>query len=251
VIYRDLPVEEYATVLTGFGLSAATAAAVADGDRGIGRGDLTTESGDLRRLIGRPTATLAQAVRAGLNADLSNRPHGRLRRAQRRARHRLNRTLITQHWDDLLRVASSLKMGTIGTVELMRSLQGGSRPSALARAIGELGRIPKTLHLLSVYDSPLDYSHVNLLGRYHFTLPDAIARGELRPLRDLAARDEHPPIRAVVVTAAALSVDTSPLATEFNPTFRSVGCQTPSFSPRCCSAPSPASSSTAGIAAAP
>ncbi len=34
----------------------------------------------------------------------------------------------------------------------MRSLQGKSRHSALARAIGELGRIPKTLHLLDVYD---------------------------------------------------------------------------------------------------
>jgi len=68
------------------------------------------------------------------------------------ARHRLNTTLITQHWDDLLRVAGSLKMGTVGAVELMRSLQGGSHQSALARAIGELGRIPKTLHLLAVYD---------------------------------------------------------------------------------------------------
>lgn len=68
VTYRDLPVEEYATALMGFGLPAATAAVVADGDHGIGRGDLTTESGDLRRLIGRPTTTLVQAVRAGLKA---------------------------------------------------------------------------------------------------------------------------------------------------------------------------------------
>jgi len=36
--------------------------------------------------------------------------------------------------------------------------------------------------------SPLGYSHVNLLGRYHFSLPEAISRGELRPLRDPAAR---------------------------------------------------------------
>jgi len=41
--------------------------------------------------------------------------------------------------------------------------------------------------------SPLGYSHVNLLGRYHFILPDAIARGELRPLRDPAVRDEYRP----------------------------------------------------------
>ena len=26
--------------------------------------------------------------------------------------------------------------------------------------------------------------HINMLGRYAFTLPDFVARGELRPLRD-------------------------------------------------------------------
>jgi hypothetical protein len=32
--------------------------------------------------------------------------------------------------------------------------------------------------------SPLGDSHSNVLGRYHFTITDAILRGELRPLRD-------------------------------------------------------------------
>jgi hypothetical protein len=32
--------------------------------------------------------------------------------------------------------------------------------------------------------SPLGHGHVNMLGRYAFTLPDTVARGELRPLRD-------------------------------------------------------------------
>ena len=32
--------------------------------------------------------------------------------------------------------------------------------------------------------SPLGFKHVNMLGRYAFTLPDTVARGELRPLRD-------------------------------------------------------------------
>ena len=35
--------------------------------------------------------------------------------------------------------------------------------------------------------SPLGFEHINMLGRYAFTLPDAVARGELRPLRDPAA----------------------------------------------------------------
>jgi TnpA family transposase len=43
------------------------------------------------------------------------------------SRHRINTRLIEQHWDDLLRVAGSLKMHTVGAVELMQSLQGGSR----------------------------------------------------------------------------------------------------------------------------
>ncbi|HJS87037.1 MAG TPA: Tn3 family transposase [Acetobacteraceae bacterium] len=40
--------------------------------------------------------------------------------------------------------------------------------------------------------SPLGFEHVNMLGRYALILPDTIARGELRPLRDpmLAGYDE-------------------------------------------------------------
>jgi TnpA family transposase len=37
--------------------------------------------------------------------------------------------------------------------ELLRVLQGGGRPTRLGRATGELGRIAKTLHLLSWIDS--------------------------------------------------------------------------------------------------
>ncbi len=32
--------------------------------------------------------------------------------------------------------------------------------------------------------SPLVHHHIHLDGRYNFTLPDPLARGELRPLRD-------------------------------------------------------------------
>ena len=50
-------------------------------------------------------------------------------------------------------MAGSLKMGTISASELIRSLlQGGGRPSTLARAIGELGRVAKTLYLLNYLD---------------------------------------------------------------------------------------------------
>jgi NAD(P)H dehydrogenase (quinone) len=68
VEYRDLPEEAYAGVLAGFGLPEAFARVLADSDRGIARGELFTDSGDLARLIGRPTTPPWEAVAAALRA---------------------------------------------------------------------------------------------------------------------------------------------------------------------------------------
>jgi TnpA family transposase len=196
------------------------------------------------------------------------------------ARQKVNTDLIARNWDDLLRVAGSLKLGMVSASEFIRSLYGGSRgrggrgnngnrSSTLARAISELGRIPKTLHLLGYVDddtyrrriltqlnrgegrhslarvifhghrgelrqryregqedqlgalglvlnmivlwntrymqqvlnqlrlegvevkaedvarlSPLTHEHINMLGRYQFTLAETVKRGELRTLCD-------------------------------------------------------------------
>ena len=182
---------------------------------------------------------------------------------------KVNVRLIAEHWDDLLRLAGSLKLGLVRAAGLTRTLQTNERPTKLARALQELGRMVKTLYLLRFIDdesyrrriltqlnrhegrhrlarmifhgkrgelrqryregqedqlgslglvtnivvlwntiyidaaldrlraekydvrledvarlSPLGHSHVNMLGRYAFTLPDTVARGELRPLRD-------------------------------------------------------------------
>lgn len=68
------------------------------------------------------------------------------------ARHRIKTDLIVRHWDDRLRVAGSLHLGTVSAAELLRSLLRSIRPSTLARAIGTLGRISKTLYLLAYID---------------------------------------------------------------------------------------------------
>ena len=39
--------------------------------------------------------------------------------------------------------------------------------------------------------SPLGFEHINTLDRYAFTLPEMVARGELRPLRDPATADDE------------------------------------------------------------
>ena len=39
--------------------------------------------------------------------------------------------------------------------------------------------------------SPLVFDHINLLGRYSFSLPDAVQRGQLRPLRNPSEATEE------------------------------------------------------------
>jgi TnpA family transposase len=184
------------------------------------------------------------------------------------ARHRINTRLITTYWDDMLRLAGSLKLGVVQATAIMRTLQLRDRPTKLAQAVAEFGRIEKTLHCLTYLDdepkrrrtlrqlnrgedrhklaravfhgkrgelrqryregqedqlgalglvlniivlwntlymeavleqlqregfpvspadvarlSPLLLEHINMLGRYAFLVPDAVRRGELRPLR--------------------------------------------------------------------
>jgi TnpA family transposase len=188
------------------------------------------------------------------------------------ARHRVNPHLLVRHWEDMLRLAGSLKLGVVQAGSIMRTLQVGDRPTKLAQAVATLGRIDKTLHILTYIDdeavrrrvllqlnrhedrhklartvfhgqrgelrqryragqedqlgalglvvnmivlwntiymdaalqqlkaegypvqtadvarlTPLRWGHINMLGRYAFTLPEAIARGELRSLRNPTA----------------------------------------------------------------
>ena len=183
--------------------------------------------------------------------------------------HQLRLNRITPHWDDMLRLAGSLKLGRVPASGIMRTLQVGDRPAPLALAIAEYGRIDKTIHTLRYIDdeaerratlvqlnrgegrhsvaravfhgkrgelrqhyregqedqlgalglvlnmivlwnslymeaaltalraqghrvldadvvrlSPLLHEHINMLGRYSFSVPDAVAKGELRALRD-------------------------------------------------------------------
>ncbi|GAA5504098.1 tn3 family transposase TnBth1 [Deinococcus xinjiangensis] len=192
------------------------------------------------------------------------------------SRHTLNERLIAAHWEDILRLAGSLKLGKVGATSVMRTLQRGGSLSSLGRAIAELGRIEKTLYLLNyvgdeayrqrilrqlnrgeqrhsvaravfhgqkgelrqryregmedqlgalglvvnaivlwntrymqlaldelrsighpVKDedvarlTPLLHEHVNMLGKYDFTLAEEVAQGQLRPLRDPDSLEEY------------------------------------------------------------
>jgi len=183
-------------------------------------------------------------------------------------KHKINLSRISEQWDDMLRLAGSLKQGLIPATGIMRTLQVGEKATSLALALAEFGRIEKTIHSLTYIDdeskrratlfqlnlgegrhslarevfhgkrgelyrqyregqedqlgalglvlniivlwntiymnaalkqlrrdgfqvrnedvarlSPLIYSHINMLGQYSFSVPDAVIKGKLRELR--------------------------------------------------------------------
>ncbi len=63
-------------------------------------------------------------------------------------RGKINERLILRHWDDILRVAGSLKLGWTPASLLVSRLQAKPRKSGLAKAIQEYGRLQKTLFIL-------------------------------------------------------------------------------------------------------
>lgn len=67
IVYQDLPVAEYATVLASFGIPEGFAHMMAGWDVAVAQGALFNQSKQLSTLIGRPTTPLATTVAALLN----------------------------------------------------------------------------------------------------------------------------------------------------------------------------------------
>ena len=68
------------------------------------------------------------------------------------ARQRVRLDRVTPHWEDILRLIGSLKLGLVPAMGIMRTLQIDERPTPLAQAIAEIGRIDKTIHSLNYID---------------------------------------------------------------------------------------------------
>jgi len=68
VRYTNLSQADYAAALVGAGLPEAVAAMLADADAGAAQGALDDDSHDLSRLIGRPTTSIGDVIRAALSA---------------------------------------------------------------------------------------------------------------------------------------------------------------------------------------
>ena len=63
---------------------------------------------------------------------------------------RLNK--IALNWEDILRFVGSLQLGKLSARNAMRVLQSNGQQTSLSKAIAEIGRIDKTIHLLTYID---------------------------------------------------------------------------------------------------
>ena len=86
---------------------------------------------------------------------------------------RLNIKVIRAHWNEILRLATSIKLGTVTASLMLRKLGSYPRQNGLAIALRELGRIERTLFILDWLQS------VELRRRVHAGLNKGEARNAL------------------------------------------------------------------------
>ena len=67
---------------------------------------------------------------------------------------KINTGLIVRHWDELLRIAGSLKQGFVTASLLISKLQSFKKQNALTKALQEYGRLNKTIFILKYLQSP-------------------------------------------------------------------------------------------------
>lgn len=66
----------------------------------------------------------------------------------------INVRAIEDHWDETLRLAASIKAGTVAASVMLKKLAGYPRQNPIARALREIGRIERTLFMLDWLDDP-------------------------------------------------------------------------------------------------
>ena len=67
---------------------------------------------------------------------------------------RINVALIRAHWNDILRVAVSIRTGTVTASLIMRQLASYPRQNGVAAGLRELGRLERTLFTLDWIEDP-------------------------------------------------------------------------------------------------
>jgi TnpA family transposase len=106
----------------------------------------------------------------------------------------LNVRLIATHWNEILRLASSIKQGTVTASLILRKLGAYPRQNSLALALRELGRLEQTLFTLQWLQSPELRQRVQLglnKGEAKNALARAVFFNRLGELRDRSFENQR------------------------------------------------------------
>lgn len=118
----------------------------------------------------------------------------------------IDEKLITAHWDDVLRLAASVRTGTVSTSLMLKRLGAYPRQNGLSLALREIGRIERTLFTLDWLESPelrrQATAELNK-GEARNSLARAVCFHRLGRLRDRAVEaQQHRASGLALVTAA-------------------------------------------------
>jgi TnpA family transposase len=114
--------------------------------------------------------------------------------------------LVAMHWEDVLRLAASVRTGVVSASLVLRRLGAYPRQNGLALALREIGRIERTLHTLAWLQSPQLRRQATAelnKGEARNALARAVCFHRLGRLRDRTAElQQHRASGLALVTAA-------------------------------------------------
>lgn len=134
--------------------------------------------------------------------------------------------LIVEQWDEMRRVASSIRHGTVSASLLMRKLAAYPRQNQVARALTEMGKLERTAFLLEYFRDEALRRRV-LIGLNKGEALHALARqlffGRLGELRDRAFEDQMHRASCLHLIMAAIAAWNTVYLTEAIATLRKRG----------------------------
>jgi TnpA family transposase len=138
--------------------------------------------------------------------------------------------LIIEQWDEMRRVASSIRHGTVSASLLMRKLAAYPRQNQVARALTEMGKLERTAYLLEYFRDEALRRRV-LIGLNKGEALHALARqlffGRLGELRDRAFEDQMHRASCLHVIMAAIAAWNTVYLTKAIATLRKRGEEIP------------------------
>jgi TnpA family transposase len=117
--------------------------------------------------------------------------------------------VIGENWDEMLRLAASIKAGTVAPSVLMRRLAAYPQQNALARALREIGRLDRSLFTLDWISDPAlrRRSHAGLnKGETKHALARAVFFHRLGEVRDRTFENQRYRASGLNLAVAAITL---------------------------------------------